>query len=74
MRTDADLEVAKLFVHEFFFNYKPPLELLSDNAGCFVSRIFQKVCNLLSVQNLLTKSYHPQNNGQVERYNRTIVS
>lgn len=40
MKTDSSMEVAKTFVHKWVFNYRPPVKLLSDNGGCFISRLF----------------------------------
>ena len=54
--------------------YGVPKTLLSDNGPQFSSRLFQCVCDILGVTNLFTSAYHPQTNGQTERYNRTIVS
>lgn len=65
-------EVARAFTHEWVFNYGPPKELLADNGKCFTGRFFQDVCRILNVVNQFTTTYHPQTNGQVERYNRTL--
>ena len=62
-------EVARAFTHEWVFNYGPPKELLADNGKCFTGRFFQDVCRILNVVNQFTTTYHPQTNGQVERYN-----
>ena len=67
-------EVAKAFVNTWVFNYGPPVELVSDNGTCFTSKYFQDVCRIMSIQNNFTTTYHPQTNGQVERYNRTILA
>ena len=56
------------------FKYGPPRTLLSDNGKQFASRFFLSVCQLLGVTNAFTSAYHPQTNGHVERYNRTILS
>lgn len=33
VKTDSALEVARNLVHEWVFNYRPPVELLADNGG-----------------------------------------
>jgi len=53
--------------------YGPPATVLSDNGPQFRSTFFQRVCSLLGISNRYSTTYHPQTNGQVERYNRTIV-
>ncbi len=65
-------EVATAFVNEWVFNYGPPKSLLADNGKCFTSKFFQSVCKILNVENQFTTTYHPQANGQVERFNRTL--
>ncbi|MEM6905061.1 MAG: hypothetical protein AAF568_04140, partial [Pseudomonadota bacterium] len=65
-------EIAIAFVHEWVFNYGPPDTLLADNGKCFASKFFQSVCQILNVKNQFTTTYHPQTNGQVERFNRTL--
>ena len=35
---------------------------------------FLAVCKLLRVESVFTTAYHPQANGPVERFNRTLVS
>ncbi len=67
------IEVSKAFVHHWVFLYGPPVSLLSDSGKQFTAKFFQHVCLILGVENLLTTSYHPQCNGQVERFNRTIL-
>ena len=66
--------LAKAFCDHWAFVFGPPKYLLSDNGGQFISKFFQSVCNILGTRNLFTTAYHPQTNGQVERYNRTILA
>ena len=66
------VEVA--FVEAWVFKYGPPKTLISDNGKKFAANFFQAVCSLLGISNVLTSTYHAQTNGQVERYNRTILA
>jgi Integrase core domain len=66
--------VAFAFFNNWICCYGKPLIFLSDKGSQFVSRFFQAVCATLDVRQLLTSTYHPQTNGQVERFNRTILS
>ena len=67
-------EVARAFVNHWVFAYGPPAELIADNGKQFTSKFFLDVCRILNVHNAFTTTYHPQTNGQVERFNRTIMS
>jgi len=53
--------------------YGLPATVQSDNGPQFRSTFFQRVCSLLEFSNRYSKTYLPQTNDQVERYNRTIV-
>ena len=66
--------VAIAFVEHWVFKYGPPKTLLSDNGSNFASKFFQRMCSYIGVANMYTSTYHPQTNGQVERYNRKILA
>ena len=66
--------VAQAFITNWVFVYGAPVKLLSDNGSQFTSRFFLAVCKILSIESVFTTAYHPQTNGQVERFNRTLVS
>lgn len=74
MRSISALSVAKVFVRDWAFVYGPPAQLLSDNGRQFTAKLFQSVCRSLRVANMFTTTYHPQTNGQVERFNRTLLA
>ncbi len=38
------------------------------------AKFFTHVCDILGVKNVFTTAYHPQTNGQVEQFNRTILA
>ena len=49
-----------------------PKKLLSDRETNLLSFLMQDVCHLLGIQKINTTAYHPQTNGMVERFNRTL--
>ena len=60
------------FCEVCIFKYGPPESVLTDTGKQFSSRFFQSVCQLLGLSNVYNSAYHPQANGQAERYNRTL--
>ena len=59
---------------EFFSRVGFPAELLTDQGTPFMSRLMGQVCKILGIKQIRTSVYHPQTDGLVERYNRTIKS
>ncbi|KAL1260038.1 hypothetical protein QQF64_007865 [Cirrhinus molitorella] len=49
-----------------------PTEILTDQGMPFVSRILAHLHKLLKVKHLCTSVYHPQTDGLVERFNKTL--
>lgn len=66
--------IARAFIHHWVYYYGPPDTLLSDNGKQFFTRFFQDICRTQGIKNLFTTTYHPQWNGQVERYNRSLLA
>lgn len=46
--------------------------LLSDNGAGYLSRQFGEYLRLVGVRHIVASPYHPQTNGKMERYHRTI--
>ena len=38
----------------------------------FISNVIQTLCQLLGITTTRTSAYHPEGNGQVERFNHTL--
>ena len=64
--------VARYFVDGFVCRYGTPHSLHTDQGPQFESALFQHVCRLLDINKTRTTPYHPQSDGLVERFNRTL--
>ena len=64
--------VVHLLIDEFFPRFGAPLQLLIDNGPENVNKIMKKTLKDLNVDHVTTSFYHPQSNGKVERFYRTM--
>jgi transposase InsO family protein len=48
------------------------VRLISDNGSQFISKDFQELLGLLEIRQTLISANHPQSNGKLERFNRTL--
>ena len=68
----ARTAASKLY-DNFVIRYGYPRRLHSDRGGEFVNKIFENLNEMCGITKSQTTAYHPQGNGQCERFNRTIV-
>ena len=67
------ITVARVFVKEIVCRHGVPGALLSDRGAAFLSKLMLEVCRLMGVKKVNTTAYHPQTDGLVERFNRTLT-
>jgi len=73
LRDATALTVSSEFIDTWVAAYGIPDSVLTDNGPQFASVYYQGILGLLGIASNYTSPYHPQTNGQVERYKRTLV-
>ena len=66
-------ETARAAVNEFFARFGCPFEIFTDQGRNFESHLFKELCVMLEIHKARTTPFRPSANGQVERYNRTLM-
>nr|XP_045615991.1 uncharacterized protein K02A2.6-like [Procambarus clarkii] len=66
-------DTARAALDGFFTRFGYPFEIFTDQGRNFESDLFTKLCELMHIHKAQTTAYRPSANGQVERYNRTIM-
>lgn len=64
--------VAQTFVTEYVPRFGVPDELTTDRGRQFESALFKQLALLLGINRIRTSAYHPQGNGLVERFHRSL--
>ena len=59
-------------LNEIVCQYGIPTCIHSDQGANLRSAVIQSLCQLLGITTTRTSAYHPEGNGQVERFNRTV--
>jgi transposase InsO family protein len=66
--------IAACILREWIARFGVPERLLTDNGKPFVSSLMRALCDKLGIQKIFTTPFHPQGNGSVERWNRTLLT
>ena len=65
---------AKTLWDKFIVHYGLPEKILLDQRWNFESQLVADLCELMGMQKIWTSPYHPQTNGQCERFNSTLIN
>ena len=65
---------ARILWDNFICHYEFPEQFISDQGRNFESDLIQELCKIAGVKKLHTTPYHPQSNGQCERFNSTLCN
>lgn len=61
-------------LEDIFYTFRNPDRIISDRGTSFTSYLFKHFCSDKGIRHVLNAVACPRANGQVERYNRTILS
>ncbi|KAL1129531.1 hypothetical protein AAG570_012476 [Ranatra chinensis] len=64
--------IAKAFYERWISRFGVPLKITTDQGRQFESQLFTRLTTMLGIQRLRTSAYHPQANGVVERWHRSL--
>jgi len=57
---------------QFIAKHGAGAKLISDQGRNITSAFFRETCKILGIKQLFTIAYHPQENGKLERFHRTM--
>ncbi|GFU87651.1 hypothetical protein TNCV_2935731 [Trichonephila clavipes] len=66
--------VVEVLVQHWISRFGVPLQLHSDQGRNFDSAVCKRLCEILTIDKTRTTALHPQSDGMVERFNRTILN
>ena len=66
--------IAKNIVYGWIRYFGEPLQIHHDQGTNFESDLMKQLCDVYGIEQRRTSPYHPQADGMVERFNKTIMN
>ena len=73
-KTQTAQVTARILWDNFICHYGFPEKFISDQGRNFESDLIKELCKIAGVKKVHTTPYHPQGNGQCERFNSTLCN
>ena len=73
-KTQTAQATARILWDNFICHYGFPKKFISDQGRNFESDLIKELCKIAGVKKLHITPYHPQGNGQCERFNSTLCN
>ena len=73
-KTQTAQATARILWDNFICHYGFPEKFISDQGRNFESDLIKELCKIAGVKKWHTTPYHPQGNGQCERFNSTLCN
>ena len=73
-KTQSAQATARILWDNFICHYGFPEKFISDQGRNFESDLIKELCKIAGVKKVHTTPYHPQGNGQCERFNSTLCN
>ena len=73
-KTQTAQATARILWDNFICHYGFPEKFISDQSRNFESDLIKELCKIAGVKKVHTTPYHPQGNGQCERFNSTLCN
>ena len=71
-KTISSKETAIIFLYDMFSRHGLPEEVISDQGPQFTLSFYQNLYRNLNIKPCLSTAFHPQSDGQTERFNQVL--